>query len=186
MIITSGIYRGIPLSAPKSMKTRPTLGKTRQAIFNMIRPYLDGAVVMDFFSGTGAMGFEALSNGAAKAYLIDSDTAPVIRKNAEKLKVNSASYAIMAMDFRKAAQAAAGKGIKAAIIFADPPYNNGFIKMLLQMIKISDILNKDGLVVLELHGDERETLKEEMKLWNILKDKQYGDTYVVCLKKAED
>jgi 16S rRNA (guanine966-N2)-methyltransferase len=185
MIITSGIYRGIPITAPKNMKTRPTLGKTRQAIFNMLRPYLDGETVLDFFSGTGAFGFEALSNGASKAYLIDNATRAFMEKNAEKLKVPRENYSIIACDFRKAAEFLAKNGIRAGIAFADPPYNLGFVKILLQTFAINDILNKDAIVVLEVHLDEREEISGSLAGWSVLKDKQYGDTCVLCLKKEE-
>ena len=61
MRITSGFYSGITIKTPKGLEVRPTLSKIRQAVFNMLRPRLNGAVFFDFFSGSGAFGIEAVS-----------------------------------------------------------------------------------------------------------------------------
>lgn len=185
MIITSGIYRGIPLSAPKGDQTRPTLAKTRQAIFNMIRPYIDGQIVFDFFSGTGALGFEALSNGAAKAYFVDKLHGDILEKNAAKLRVEKHAYGFIKGDFKDAAETFKNMKLKAGLVFADPPYNKGYVKILLQTLLDNDILNDDALVVVELHLDEKAENEGELQQWKILKEKKYGDTFVWCLKKAE-
>ena len=185
MIITSGKYRGIPISAPKGDTTRPTLAKTRQAIFNMIRPYIADQLVMDFFSGTGALGFEALSNGAAKVYFVDRLHGDILGKNAEKLKVEKGSYAFIRGDFKDACETFKNMKLKAGLIFADPPYNKGYIKILLQSILVNDILEDDGLAVLELHLDEKRSIEGGLEQWDIIKEKKYGDTFVLCLKKKE-
>ena len=66
--------------APGGREVRPTSGKTRQAVFNMIRGIVQDADVIDFFAGSGALGIEALSNGAAKALFVDDKTCPIIKK----------------------------------------------------------------------------------------------------------
>lgn len=185
MIITSGIYRGIPISAPKGDQTRPTLAKTRQAIFNMIRTYIEGTVVFDFFSGTGALGFEALSNGASKAYFVDKLHGDIIDKNASKLKVEKKSYGFIKGDFKDAAETFKNMKIKAGLVFADPPYNKGYVKILLQSLLDNDILINDALVVVELHLKEKIENEGSLQRWEVLKEKKYGDTFVWCLKKAE-
>lgn len=185
MIITSGIYQGIPISAPKGTQTRPTLAKIRQAIFNMIRPYIDGQIVFDFFSGTGALGFEALSNGASKTYFIDILHGDIIDKNAQKLKVGREKYGFIRSDFKDAADTFKNMKIKAGLVFADPPYNKGYIKTLLQSLLDNDILETDGLVVIELHLGEKKEIEGYLRQWSVLKEKKYGDTFVLCLKKTE-
>jgi len=185
MIITSGIYRGIPISAPKGTQTRPTLAKIRQAIFNMIRPCVESRVVFDFFSGTGALGFEALSNGASKVYFVDKLHGDILEKNAEKLKVDRRSYVFIKGDFTLAAEKLKNMKLKAGLIFADPPYNKGYINMLLQSLLYNDILSDDGLVVIELHLDEKKEMETKLQCWTIIREKKYGDTFILCLKKAE-
>jgi 16S rRNA (guanine966-N2)-methyltransferase len=185
MIITSGVYAGIPITAPKGTLTRPTLGKIRQAVFNMIRTYIDGVIVFDFFSGSGAFGFEALSNGAAKAYFVDKLHGDIIDKNAGKLKIGKQSYGFIKGDFLDAAETFKNMKLKAGIIFADPPYNKGFINVLLQNILQNDILEDDGLIVVELHLDEKKQIENSLHKWSVIKEKKYGDTFVLCLKKAE-
>jgi 16S rRNA (guanine(966)-N(2))-methyltransferase RsmD len=185
MIISSGIYRGIPLISPKGSDTRPTLAKTRQAIFNMIRPYLAGETIIDFFSGTGAFGFEALSNGASKSYFVDLAQGDIIEKNAAKLKVARNAYSFIKGDFSDGAAALKRMKIKSGVIFADPPYNKGYVKMVLQSVAHNDILKNDGLVVMELHYKEKESLDNNLSGWTVIKEKKYGETYVWCLQKAE-
>ncbi|MCE5300413.1 MAG: RsmD family RNA methyltransferase [Spirochaetia bacterium] len=181
MKITSGIYRGIILNSPKDKVVRPTLAKTRQAVFNMLRPFINGAVVADFFAGTGAYGFEALSNGAAKAVFVDASNGELIRQNASKLKLPSGRWEHIKMDFRQASGKL--KGLKAGILIADPPYNRGFINTVLKLARINDILDRDGIAVMEMHRDERKdpALAAELVYWNVLKWKNYGETVVLAL-----
>ncbi len=150
----------------------------------MIRPYTGEAVVFDFFAGTGAFGFEALSNGAKKAYFVDDKTGAIIKKNADKLHVPETEYSIINRDFRKAAENLKAQGIKAGIIFLDPPYNKGLIRIFLQMEAINDILDAHGLIVAEIHSEELGDTGLVRPGFNVLKDKKYGDTHILLLEKG--
>jgi len=148
----------------------------------MIRPYIEGTVCVDFFSGTGALGFEALSNGAAKAILIDKKYKDIILQNAYNLKIPKENFSIIQADYGNAINILKRKAIKADIIFADPPYNRGYIKNFLKLLRINDILNT-SLIIIELHRNERKNCNEVLLEWNILKEKEYGETTVLFLKK---
>jgi 16S rRNA (guanine966-N2)-methyltransferase len=91
MRIIAGVHRGARIAAPKGMATRPTGDRVREAAFNLIGP-VDDARVLDLFAGSGAMGLEALSRGAASATFVDSDRAAcrTISQNLEKLKLTGA------------------------------------------------------------------------------------------------
>jgi 16S rRNA (guanine966-N2)-methyltransferase len=91
MRIIAGTHRGARIAAPKGLSTRPTGDRVREAAFNLIGP-LDGAAVLDLFAGSGAMGIEALSRGAASATFVESDKAAcrTISENLEKLKLTGA------------------------------------------------------------------------------------------------
>jgi 16S rRNA (guanine966-N2)-methyltransferase len=183
MKITSGEFAGIPLFTPKNYDIRPTLTKTRQSIFNMLRPNFSGSVCADIFCGTGAFGFEALSNGAAKAVFIDKTNRELILRNAEKLKVIKDKFEIMTCDYKKGISILKERGFKADIVFADPPYNAGYITNLLKNPGISDILNNNALLVLEMHRDERDDTEINPLAWDVIKDRKYGDAYALCLSK---
>jgi 16S rRNA (guanine966-N2)-methyltransferase len=184
MKITSGEYAGIPLFTPKNYDVRPTLSKTRQAVFNMLRAGLQGAMCVDTFSGTGAFGFEAISNGAAKAVLIDRETRDLILRNAAKLKVPVASYELMTCDFEQALEKLSKRGFKADYIFADPPYNKGFGTKVLKNKSLSDILNETGILVLEVHKNELTEMAGALSGWVVHKEKKYGDAHILMLKKG--
>jgi 16S rRNA (guanine966-N2)-methyltransferase len=91
MRIISGTHRGARIAAPKGLSTRPTGDRVREAAFNLIGP-VDGASVLDLFAGSGAMGLEALSRGAARVTFVESDRAAcrTISENLEKLKLTGA------------------------------------------------------------------------------------------------
>lgn len=184
MKITSGEYAGIPLFTPKNHEVRPTLSKTRQAVFNMLRGGLPGSVCLDIFCGTGAFGLEALSNGAAKAVFIDRENRELMLKNAAKLKVPVSSYELLTCDYEQGLEKLAKKGFKAGYVFADPPYNMGFITKLLKSSPLSDILNEEAVLVLEVHKNERKEMEPAMSSWRIYKEKNYGDVFILMLKKG--
>jgi 16S rRNA (guanine966-N2)-methyltransferase len=91
MRIIAGTHRGARIAAPKGLATRPTGDRVREAAFNLIGP-VDGASVLDLFAGSGAMGLEALSRGAASVTFVESDRAAcrTISENLEKLKLTGA------------------------------------------------------------------------------------------------
>ena len=185
MRITSGQFKGIPVFSPPGMDVRPTLARTRQAVFNMLRPYIDGTTVADIFSGTGALGFEALSNGAAFVYFLDISHGDYIAGNAAKLKVDGSKYRFIKGDFLKGLDALEALNVKADIIFADPPYNRGFVRKLLDAAALKGILNDGGLFVAEIHCLEKKEIEAFLNGWTIIKEKEYGETWVVLFKKTE-
>lgn len=185
MQITSGEYAGIPLFTPKNYAIRPTLAKTRQAVFNMLRAGMAGSTCVDTFSGTGAFGFEAISNGAAKAVLIDLESRDLILRNAAKLKVPKEKYELLNCDFELAFLRLAKKGFKADYIFADPPYNKGFNTRLLKNSSLRDILNDEGVLVLESHKNEMKDTAAVLGGWHVFKEKKYGDAYIMMIKKEQ-
>lgn len=129
MRITAGIRRGKTLASPEGLKTRPTSDRARQAIFNILHHakwlpggLLDGAVVMDLFAGTGALGLEALSQGAGHAVFFEQDPAAarVCQKNIDDLGFKAQAL-LMRGDATnlspRPAQLAARQ-----LVFLDPPY----------------------------------------------------------------
>jgi 16S rRNA (guanine966-N2)-methyltransferase len=117
--IIAGVYRGTRIFAPAGNETRPTSDRAREAAFNLIGP-VDGASVLDLFAGSGALGLEALSRGAARATFVenDRDACRTIDRNVEKLRVTGAT--VLQRDvFRVLATGTATYDL----ILADPPYD---------------------------------------------------------------
>jgi 16S rRNA (guanine966-N2)-methyltransferase len=152
MRIVAGAWRGRTLLAPAGETTRPTADRVRQALFDMLmhapwagRPAIEGATVLDGFAGTGALGLEALSRGAARACFIESDTAALLclRANIAACKAGDVSE-VAAMDILRI-----GPGAPAMLVFLDPPYGQGLLPLALDRLRQAGRLGRDALVVAE-------------------------------------
>lgn len=123
MRIISGQWRGRPLVAPKGDATRPTADRTRETLFSMLVSRIgafDGLAVGDFFAGSGALGFEALSRGAATCLFVEQDRAALdaIRANGDRLGIRA--------DVRASSVLSLGAASRPLdLIFMDPPYGTG-------------------------------------------------------------
>lgn len=123
MRIISGQWRGRPLAAPKGDATRPTADRTRETLFSMLTSRVgsfEGLKVGDFFAGSGALGFEALSRGAASCLFVEQDKAAldIIRANGDKLGIRP--------DIRASSVLSLGPPPAALdLLFMDPPYGTG-------------------------------------------------------------
>ncbi len=182
MRVIAGELKGRRLAAPPDSSVRPTTGKVKEAIFSMIQSYLSGAVVVDLFAGTGSLGIEAVSRGAARAYFVDKDrrSLSLVRQNIKHCGIEDRSV-LFASDYLSAL----GKIREPAdIIFLDPPYRAGFMQNCLDQLAASDLLPEGGIVVAE-HGLE-EVLEEQYGTLLLLKNKRYGKIAVSIYEKQED
>jgi 16S rRNA (guanine966-N2)-methyltransferase len=127
MRIVAGAWRGRPLTAPKGHDTRPTSDRVREAVFGSLSsrlgPDLGGAVVLDAFAGTGALGLEALSRGASSAVLVENDPAALnaLRANVSSLGAASLTQ-VRAVDVLTAVRRDALPGAPFSLVMLDPPY----------------------------------------------------------------
>lgn len=152
MRIVGGDLRGRPLVTPRSDSIRPTSDRTREAVFNIIAhgwpQHLEGARILDLFAGTGALGLEALSRGAAQALFIEdsAEGRGLIRTNIEAFGLQG-----RAKIFRRDATRLGEPGTIAPfnLVFADPPYGKGLAEQALQSALAGGWLTPDTLVVVE-------------------------------------
>ena len=181
MRIIAGKARGRKLIPPATMETRPTLDRVKEAMFNTIQNHILDAVVIDVFAGTGSLGLECASRGAAEVYLIDKSPAtfPLLKQNVENLRFEDCSYPLN-MDSYEALRALAKKGKVFDIIFIDPPYDYKNISDIVLMINKNNLLNEGGILVLEFRYDNLDIDNEEFTL---RKAKKYGDKYVYIYVK---
>ena len=151
MRIIAGNRKGARIFAPKGRSTRPTGDRVREAAFRLIGP-VDGAVVLDLFAGSGAMGLEALSRGAARAVFVESDRDAfrTIERNLSKLDLSGAE--IVCMDARRALAADAAGGRRYDLILVDPPYEDFQELQKTLAIYLPRLLEPDGVVVVETEG----------------------------------
>lgn len=179
MRVISGVARGLKLQSLEGSDTRPTLDNVKEAIFSMLFDYCADANVLDLFAGSGSLGIEALSRGAAHADFADKSMAAcrVIRANLEKSKLDKSADVFNkdAFSFLKSAKE---KGSKYDLIFLDPPYALGLLNETLNLINEYDLLQKGGLVVCEFESGTNVNAENYM----LLKDKRYGRVCVNILE----
>jgi 16S rRNA (guanine(966)-N(2))-methyltransferase RsmD len=161
MRVIAGTYRSRKLRALRGLALRPSSDQIRETLFNILGPGVDDAIFVDLFAGSGAVGIEALSRGARKAIFLEKHPAAIklLRANLESLGIAIAragdrtfagSAEILALDALAGLIRLSARGIKADIIFADPPYaDSGAYDDVLDWLCDSDLLSPGGLLILE-------------------------------------
>jgi 16S rRNA (guanine966-N2)-methyltransferase len=181
MRVVAGSVRGRPLRAPAGRSTRPTSDRVRESIFNILASLggLEGADVVDLYAGSGALGIEALSRGAASVTFVDADApaVAVIGDNLRSLGLDGPSARVVRSDVRRWVVGAGAALLPSAdVVLADPPYAfNGWAEVLADLARSGFA----GLAVLEA-GAEIDLPSD----WNILRVRRYGTTVVHLLRPA--
>ena len=180
MRIIAGSVRGRSFDAPHGRDTRPTLDRVKEAIFGSIQFQVPGATVLDLFSGSGNMGLEALSRGAAEAICVDASPAcaALIRKNGEKLGL-AQGLRVMNADYRAALSSMMLEGKQADLVFLDPPYASGFAADAVEIIFREGLLRPGGALIVEHAWDQPPKLGEGP--WQVSRVKRYGACGVTTL-----
>jgi 16S rRNA (guanine966-N2)-methyltransferase len=180
MRVIAGDAGGLRLAVPKR-GVRPTMDRVKAAIFSSLGDAVIDAQVLDLFAGSGALGIEALSRGAASVLFVEEDrqSVEVIEKNLAKTKFEGR---IRQQDVFEFLRISSGTE-KFQIIFADPPYEKTksgerFTEKLLANETLPRLLNRDGIVVLEKRPGEA---LPETKVWRVVRQKKYGATEVLFL-----
>jgi 16S rRNA (guanine966-N2)-methyltransferase len=183
MRVIAGAAGGIRLDVPKT-DVRPTMDRVKAAIFSSLGEEIIGARVLDLFAGTGALGIEALSRGAASALFVeDNSTAiTVIERNLAKTKLLGQIRRQDVFSFLRSAQTR--EPFK--VIFADPPYEKAksggeFTSLLLEDEQLAEMLEPSGTFVLEKRPSEQ---MPRMPLWKVIRARAYGATEVLFLQRA--
>jgi 16S rRNA (guanine966-N2)-methyltransferase len=182
MRIVGGRFGGRTLSAPKSQAIRPTSDRLREALFNVLaHSYGDpvaGARVLDLFAGTGALGLEALSRGAAFVLFVDdrAEARALIRGNVDALGAGGASKI-----FRRDATRLGPSGPvdSFSLVFLDPPYGRGLAEKALAAARDGGWLTPGALIVVEEAAD---AVFQPPEGFEEVDRREYGDTVLVFLR----
>ena len=188
MRIVGGKYRGRVLAAFNGKEVRPTSGRAKEALFNILAPEISGANVLDLFCGTGGIGLEALSRGAACAHLFERDRGALaaLSENAKALKLSAAAARIHRCDIFKNPPLDVRPPFD--LVFLDPPYAYGAADVLGLVAQLAQegTLAEDALIVYE-HGegsnDDVDAAAPEAG-FELASRKKYGDTVVDILRRA--
>ncbi|HEY0368391.1 MAG TPA: 16S rRNA (guanine(966)-N(2))-methyltransferase RsmD [Chthoniobacterales bacterium] len=184
MRVIAGSAGGIRLAVPET-DVRPTMDRVKAAIFSSLGDRVIDARVLDLFAGTGGLGLEALSRGAASALFVDENRAAVaaIERNFQKTKLRGRVTRQEVFAFLERQR----PNESFEIIFADPPYEKSksggeFTRLLLENEKLAALLEPGGVFVLEKRPDEQFF---DSQLWKVARAKTYGATEVLFLEHAK-
>lgn len=170
MRVIAGSARSIPLMAPAGMDTRPTTDKIKETLFNMINFDIPGSVFVDLYSGSGAIGIEAISRGAKHAYLVENNRKAVecIKANVAKCKFSDEATIIQ----RDVKDALFEIHDKADLIFMDPPYDLEDEYNVMSALKRSSIIDTDTIIIIESKLDRDFSELKELG-FEMIKEKNY-------------
>ena len=190
MRIIGGIAAGRLLQVPKGYSVRPTPDLVRQAVFNSLGPRVPGARVLDLFSGSGAIGLECLSRGAADVVSVERSAkhAAMIRLNLAESGLSAASHELRVQDVFVVITQLAAAGRQFDLVIADPPFgeknrerrSNSLSQQLLDNGTLPSLIEADGLFV--LGHTKRDTLTLP-PVWKEVKVLRHGDSVMRMLKR---
>ena len=181
MRVISGSARGTVLHSIEDIKTRPTLDRVKESLFNIIQKDIEDSTVLDLFSGSGAIGLEFLSRGAKRAVLCDSskDAIKIIKQNVQKTHFEE-KVEVYNMEFTKLVERLQNQ--KFDIIYIDPPYVTKYILKSIEKIIAQENLKKEGIMILETDDEQRILREIESEEVRIVDKRKYGRATIIFLK----
>lgn len=183
MRIIGGKARGTKLYTLEGDNTRPTLDRVKESLFNIIQRDIQESIFLDLFSGSGAIGLEAVSRGAKKAILCDKskDAINIIKKNIEKTHFQE-QIELYQLPFEKLLNDKIKEKID--IIYIDPPYKTDFVYNAIKIILDKNLINDDSIVIIET--DEEQRVINQIKELNVevVNQRQYGRAHLIFVKKV--
>ena len=180
MRITTGKYRNRKIHMPRGI--RPTQDKVRKAVFDILGD-ISGLTFLEFFAGSGAVGFEALSRGVAELTLVESNHNSVLAIKRNIALLNPSACNLYHLEAEKAIKLLSLDKKSFDIIFIDPPYLKDMAKKILQTLEGYDILSPNGLIVVQ-HSRLEQLSKDSLK-FSLIKEAKYGDTWLSIFSHAE-
>lgn len=182
MRVISGIFKGKKIITPPNKITRPLKDITKESIFNIISHSnkfsvkIQGALILDLFSGVGSFGIECISRGAKYVYFVEnySKVIPILRQNLKNLKINSV-YEIIEKDIIKDLNFQKFNNLF-DIIFLDPPYRDKFLPKTLEIILKNNILSKNGIIIIHRNRKGKEVFPSDFR---ILEERKYGISKII-------
>lgn len=183
MRVIAGTARSLPLKTPEGPNTRPTTDRIKETLFNMLQWDVQGSVFVDLFSGSGAIGIEALSRGAKKAYFVENAPAALdcIKQNLAFTKFQERAIVIR-QDACSALNSISEQAVD--IIFMDPPYGCGHEQNVLASLKDRSYVTEDTLIIVETSLDTDFSYLEELG-FSLEREKRYKTNRHMFIRKIE-
>lgn len=182
MRVIAGSAKSLRLKTPAGLDTRPTTDRIKETLFNILQTDIPGAVFVDLFSGSGAIGIEALSRGANHAYFVENAKAAIacIQENLHTTHMEEKAT-VLKTDVINGILSIHEKEVD--IIFMDPPYQAGYEESVLQTLSNASYVTEDTLLIIEAELAKDFSFVSEIG-YEILKEKTYKTNKHVFLKRA--
>ena len=184
MRVIAGSARRLLLKTIEGMDTRPTTDRIKETLFNMLNTQIPGCTFLDLFSGSGAIGIEALSRGAKQAFFVESNPEAVscIRENLSRTHLEEGAL-VLNCDVIAGLKKLEGRNPRFDIIFMDPPYNNELERQVLEYLKDSTVADKNTLIIVEADLQTDFSYVESLG-YRQLRSKEYKTNKHVFLERA--
>ncbi|HOB87732.1 MAG TPA: 16S rRNA (guanine(966)-N(2))-methyltransferase RsmD [Bacillota bacterium] len=178
MRVVAGTAKGTLLKTAPGTRVRPTSAKVKEALFSILGDRVPEALFWDLFAGSGAVGIEALSRGAESAVFVERQgrMVGIIKDNLKRSGLLEGARIIRA-DVERALDLLAGEGLKADLIFMDPPYDYPRLPLLIEKIENNNLLCPGGLIIIE--SSSKNT--QQFAGFRIKMQKKYGDTMLTII-----
>ena len=183
MRIISGTFRGKKIFEPRDIKTRPLKDLTKESIFNILNHSnkfeinFKNSKILDLFSGVGSFGIDCLSRGVKNVTFVENynGVLPILKKNLKNLKMIK-NYTIIEKHINEKVFDTFEKEFD--IIFMDPPYKDKNLNILLKSIIDTNILIKNGIIIIHRHKNEQDIIPKNLK---VIEEKKYGLSKIIFL-----
>ena len=185
MRIITGRARGLQLNTPKNMDVRPTADRVKESVFNIIGTKIVQARVVDFFAGTGNLGLESWSRGAAQITFIDlsKESLRIVESNIQKCRAQE-DCTVLKGNAVQIIEKLYQQGQRFDFAFCDPPYKKGWLQQIMDALAKNHLLQEGGYLVME------RSPQEELSHWpagySLMRSAKYGDTVVDFIKFAQE
>ncbi len=185
MRVIAGAARRLQLKTIEGKDTRPTTDRIKETLFNILNPYIGGTLFLDLFSGSGAIGIEALSRGAKQGYFVEMNkrAAACINENLEHTKLDDKGE-VLVMDVLSAINVLSGRGLKMDYIYMDPPYREGLYEQVLASLKASELVGEDTVIIVEAALKNDFSFLDEMG-YHVTRVKEYKTNKHLFLQLAQ-
>jgi len=184
MRIIGGDAKGRRIYSPKKNKIRPTSDGIKESLFNILQEVSEKSF-LDLFAGCGNVGLEALSRGAAKVVFVEKNPVMVnaIKRNLLELGINN-KYQILETEVAKGIKKLQSKSERFDFLFADPPYEKGFVRDIFQYLGDGEMISSQGVLIVQ--HSVRENIPKTLTGAFMLSDqRRYGDTLISFFKRME-
>ena len=185
MRVIAGSARRLLLKTVDGMDTRPTTDRIKETLFNMLQPQIPGCQFLDLFSGSGAIGIEALSRGADLAVMVENNPQAVtcIRENLGTTRLEERAV-VMACDVMTGRKRLEGHDYRFDLVFMDPPYDYGYEGQVLEYLAHSPMVSDETVFIIEASRETDFGWLEE-KGYHMIKSKEYKTNKHVFAGRGE-